>query len=176
MSRICLQQSQAPFSASIWRDPTAQTPHYGVYSSCRRGCSTRRRHRGKPWATFLLQSTDELFCCGGLGKLMSLISGCLCFVCAWRNAECEFKFIRICIPIQEWLFLFILKSTTGRWHVPYNKIPVSLQMFTVVKLNTFKSPGANFYVAKQWFPRTQKEWKPIPSKICSKPFLQHGQM
>lgn len=41
-------RARLPFSANVWRDPTAQTPHCcGVHRFCRRGYYTRRRHWGK---------------------------------------------------------------------------------------------------------------------------------
>lgn len=99
-------RARLPCSASIWRDPAAQTPHCcGVHRAHRRGHCTRGRHQGKPLGNIAAVGYwYELLCCGGLHKLFSLISACLSFVCTWRSAECEFKFIRICSPIQEWLF------------------------------------------------------------------------
>lgn len=104
-------RAKLPFSASVWRDPTAIHPiAVGATGPAGEPTPPGEGTRGKPWATFLLWSTDELFCCGGLHKMFSLISGRLSFVCTWRSAECEFKFIRTRIPIQEWLFYSYLNQ------------------------------------------------------------------
>lgn len=60
----------------------------------------------------------------------------------------------------------------GRWHALEKKMPLSLQMLTVMKPNWLNLTDADFYVAKHQFPETQKGWKPIPTKTSSKPLLQ----